>query len=68
VTAILGLILLALAGGAAIGAYYARRHGYGQGYRLAYAEQEILVDDLRDEIDHLEERMGVLSRQQGRAA
>jgi uncharacterized protein (DUF2164 family) len=66
--ALLALILLALAGGAAIGAYYARHHGYEQGYRRAYAEQDLLVDDLRDEIDHLEQRNGELSKQMGAAA
>jgi hypothetical protein len=42
--------------------------GHVAGYRKAYAEQEILVDDLREEIDHLEQRMAELSRQQRRAA
>ena len=68
INAILGLILLGPAAGAAIGARYARRFGYGQGYRRAYAEQELLVDDLQAEIVHLEERNAQLSRQQGRAA
>ena len=66
--AILGLILGGPAAGAAIGVYHGRRHGYQQGYRRAYAEQEILVDDLRDEVDHLEERMALLSGQQREAA
>ena len=68
INTILGLILLGPAAGAAIGAHFARRFGYGQGYRRAYAEQELLVDDLREEIAHLEERNAQLSRQQGRAA
>jgi hypothetical protein len=66
--AILGLILLGPAAGAAVGAYYARKHGYQQGYRRAYAEQEILVDDLQAENRDLEQRNAELSRQQGRAA
>lgn len=42
--------------------------GHTAGYRKAYAEQEILVDDLREEVDHLHEMVAVLSRQQRRAA
>jgi hypothetical protein len=38
------------------------------GYRKAYAEQELLVDDLRDEINHLEQRNADLSKQMGAAA
>ena len=68
INAILGLILLGPAAGAAIVARYARKHGYGQGYRRAYAEQELLVDDLQAENEHLNERIAQLSRQQGRAA
>lgn len=66
--ALLALILLAFASGAAATAYYVRRYGYQQGYRRAYAEQEILVDDLREEIDHLHEMVASLSKQQRRAA
>ena len=68
INTILTLILFAFAAGAAIGAYFARRFGYGQGYRQAYVEQELLVDDLREEIDHLEERNADLSHQLERRA
>jgi hypothetical protein len=68
INTILGLILLGPAAGAAIGAHFARKHGYTQGYQRAYAEQELLVDDLRAENEHLEERIAQLSKQQRRAA
>lgn len=42
--------------------------GHVAGYRKAYAEQEILVDDLREEVDHLEALVAELYRQQRRAA
>ena len=42
--------------------------GHTAGYRKAYAEQELLVDDLQAENEHLNERNEQLSRQQGRAA
>ena len=68
INTILTLILFAFAAGAAIGSYFARRFGYGQGYRRAYAEQELLVDDLQAENEHLEERNAYLSHQLERRA
>lgn len=69
---LLGLILLGPAAGAAIAAYFARRYGFKQGYQLAFAQQEIAADDLRDEITHLEQWTAALSvelaEQQRRAA
>jgi hypothetical protein len=42
--------------------------GHTTGYRKAYAEQDLLVDELRDEIEHLEQRNAELSKQMGAAA
>jgi hypothetical protein len=64
----LALILFALVAGAAVAAYFARRFGDQQGYQRAYAEQEILVDDLQAENRDLEQRMYELSKQMGAAA
>lgn len=44
------------------------RRGHDTGYRKAYAEQDQLVDELREEIDHLEQRNAELSKQMGAAA
>jgi hypothetical protein len=64
----LALILFALVAGAAIAAHFARRFGDQQGYQRAYAEQEILVDDLQAENRDLEQRMYELSKRMGAAA
>jgi hypothetical protein len=45
-----------------------RIRAHRAGYRKAYAEQDILVDDLQAEIRDLEQRNAELSRQQRRAA
>lgn len=47
-TAILGLILSAFAGGAAVATYYARRFGYQQGYRDGACDLEDVKSDLED--------------------
>lgn len=65
---LLGLILLGPAAGAAIGAYFARRHGFRQGYQLAFAQQEINADELRAELHDVEQQMWALRQQQRRVA
>jgi hypothetical protein len=61
--ALIALILLGPAAGAAVAAYYARRFGYRQGYDRARIEQEIHADHLRGELADLEERFYALSTQ-----
>jgi len=60
---LLGLILLGPSTGAAIATYFARRYGFRQGYQLAFARRDIVIDDLRDEITHLEQWTNQLSNQ-----
>jgi hypothetical protein len=63
ILAAVGFIATALAA-----AHYGRRFGDKQGYQRAYAEQDILFDDLQAEITDLEQRMYELSKQRGAAA
>ena len=63
-TAILGLILLAFASGAAAAAYYVRHWAYQQGYRDGACD----LEDTKADVADLEERFYALSTQRRAAA